>query len=103
MWEVDCKSGGTDVLVHGHESTLYGLTVNPAFTHVFATAGESQNLIVWSSATHKVHSSDVLSLLECVCPLFWHLVLLQCCEHVESDQFFNSMKEFLPPWEFPCP
>jgi len=54
VWEVDCKSGATDILVHGHESHLYGLTVNPAFPHIFATAGESQMVVVWSSVTRKV-------------------------------------------------
>lgn len=53
LWEVDCKSGATGILVHGHESNLYGLTVNPAFPHIFATAGESQMVVVWSSATRK--------------------------------------------------
>jgi len=54
IWEVDCKSGTTDILVHGHESCLYGLTVNPAFPHIFATAGEGKMVVVWSAATRKV-------------------------------------------------
>lgn len=61
VWEVDLQGGATDILVHGHESNLYGLSVNPAFPHIFATAGEAKMVVVWSAIARKV------STRACVC------------------------------------
>lgn len=46
------------VLVYGQQGDLYGLATNPKFPHIFATASDSDAVMVWSADTHKV--SDML-------------------------------------------
>ncbi|PNH12141.1 Echinoderm microtubule-associated protein-like 6, partial [Tetrabaena socialis] len=50
VWEVDKDP---EVLVYGQQADLYGLAVNPAFPHVYATCCDSDKLTVWSAATRK--------------------------------------------------
>lgn len=51
VWEVDETP---EVLVQGHASSLWGLAMNPAYPHVFATACDSDTVVVWSAASRKV-------------------------------------------------
>jgi echinoderm microtubule-associated protein-like 6 len=51
VWEVDATP---EVLVHGQRSELWGLATNPVYPHVFATACDSDAVVVWSAATRKV-------------------------------------------------
>ncbi len=41
-------------MVYGQQADLYGLAMNGAFPHVYATACDSDKVIVWSAATRKV-------------------------------------------------
>jgi len=86
VWEVDSKAGAADIMVHGHESSLFALSMNPAYPHVFATAGESQMVMVWSAQTHKVRGPVCVRVCACVC-VFVCVYALVCkcvrvCVHV---------------------
>jgi hypothetical protein len=51
VWEVDDTPR---VLVPGQQGELWGLAMNPAYPHVFATACDSDTVMVWSAATRQV-------------------------------------------------
>jgi hypothetical protein len=58
IWEVDDTP---EILVQGQEGDLWGLAMNPAYPHVFATTCDSEAVVVWSAATRKVgQAGDVL-------------------------------------------
>ncbi|KAL6747740.1 WD40-repeat-containing domain protein [Haematococcus lacustris] len=50
VWEV---GPSPRVLLAGQQAPLWALAMNPAWPHVYATAGDSDTVVVWSAATRK--------------------------------------------------
>lgn len=62
IWEIDKDP---EILIFGQQADLYGLAMNPAYPHVFATVCESGKTIVFNSVTHKVRC--ISKMLFCCC------------------------------------
>lgn len=44
------------MLIYGQQADLYGLAMNPAYPHVFATVCESDKVIIFNAVTNKVRA-----------------------------------------------
>jgi hypothetical protein len=77
VWEVDADPR---ILIHGQQADLYGLAVNPRYTHVYATMCDSNVVTIWSAATHKVNTR-VLWMLDTCLPacLVGYVLCMQVC------------------------
>jgi hypothetical protein len=77
VWEVDADPR---ILIHGQQADLYGLAVNPRYTHVYATMCDSNVVTIWSAATHKVNTRVLWMLDTCLpaCLPAWLAMCFAC-------------------------
>jgi hypothetical protein len=83
IWEVDETP---EVLVQGQDSDLWGLAMNPAYPHVFATTCDSDAVIVWSAATRKVGWGGVVPPVGVRC-VHCHGVQIHCQPCVATSAY----------------
>lgn len=81
IWEVD---ESPEVLLWGHDADLYQVAVNQRYPHIFATASDSDRVVIWDALNKKVTS---ISHLACktsyACPL------------VQVNYCFGDVESFL--------